>query len=108
MTDALRPRGIFGILRSRAPLPVILYLALRGFVPLRRRVGRASLVLLMPAAALLGVLALTLANFGIVIRMRAMVVVLLVPYAAVGLAVLAERRRARSYDAAPVRLTDVA
>jgi 4-amino-4-deoxy-L-arabinose transferase-like glycosyltransferase len=86
----------------------ILYLALRGFVPLRRRVGRASLVLVMPAAALLGVLALTLANFGIVIRMRAMVVVLLVPYAAVGLAVLAERRRARSYDAAPVRLSDVA
>jgi nucleoside phosphorylase len=29
VTDALRPRGVFGILRSRAPLPVILYLAAR-------------------------------------------------------------------------------
>ena len=86
----------------------VLYLAWRGFVPLRRRVGRASLLLLVPTAALLGVLALTLANFGIVIRMRAMAVVLLVPYAAVGLAVLAERRRGRAYDAAPVRLSGVA
>ncbi len=80
----------------------ILFWAVRGFGPLRRLVGRASLVLLIPAAALVGVLALTLANYGILIRMRAMVVVLLVPYAAFG---LAERRRRRLPSVEPVRLS---
>ena len=53
-------------------------------------------------------LTLTLANFGIVIRMRAMVVVLLLPYAAVGLAMLAERRRARVRNFNAVRMSQVA
>ena len=50
----------------------ILFWAVRGFesVPSPGRAGR--LVLLVPAAALVGVLALTLANYGILIRMRAM------------------------------------
>ena len=71
----------------------VVYWGLRGFGPLRRRFGRASWVLIVPTVALIGVLALTLANFGIVIRMRAMIVVLLLPYAAVGLALSRSRGR---------------
>ena len=81
----------------------ILYWGVRGFGPLHRRFGRASWVLIVPAAALVGVLALTLANFGIVIRMRAMIVVLLLPYASVGLALVAQRRRAHVRDPKLVR-----
>ena len=70
----------------------VLFWAIRGLGPLRRRFGRASWVLLIPAGALMVILALTLANFGIVIRMRAMVIVVLLPYAAVGLAAVGEVR----------------
>ena len=82
----------------------VLYWAVRGFGPLYRRYGRAAWVLVGPAAALIVVLALTLANFGIVIRMRAMVAVLLLPYAAIGLAVAAERRHPREVSNRPVRV----
>ena len=71
----------------------VLAWGVRGFGPIHRRFGRAGWLLILPAAALLVALALTLANFGIVIRMRAMVVVLLLPYAAVGLAIATERGR---------------
>jgi hypothetical protein len=82
----------------------VLYWAVRGFGPLYRRYGRAAWVLVGPASALIVVLALTLANFGIVIRMRAMVAVLLLPYAAIGLAVAVERRHAREISNRPVRV----
>jgi hypothetical protein len=81
----------------------VLFWAVRGFGPLYRRYGRAAWVLVGPATALIVVLALTLANFGIVIRMRAMVAVLLLPYAAIGLAVAAEHRRARESPSRSVR-----
>ena len=81
----------------------VLYWGMRGFGPLHRRFGRASWVLIVPAAALIGVLALTLGNFGIVIRMRAMIVVLLLPYASVGLTLVAQRRKAYVRDLKLVR-----
>ena len=74
----------------------VIFWGARGFGPLYRRFGRASWVLFVPAVALVGVLALTLANFGIMIRMRAMIVVLLLPYAAAGLAIAAERRASQT------------
>ena len=83
----------------------IVFWGIRGFPSLHRRFGRASLVLIVPAAALVGVLALTLANFGIVIRMRAMIVVLLLPYAAAGLAVAAERKRGSVRSAQRARVS---
>ena len=72
----------------------IVFWALRELGPLHRRHGRVAWLLLLPALLLLVVLALTLANWGIVIRMRAMIVVLLIPYASVGLAVGVRRHGA--------------
>lgn len=44
MIDTLRPRGISGVLRSRAPLPVILYLAARDGRLVRQDTGGLALL----------------------------------------------------------------
>lgn len=60
-----------------------------------RRIGRRTLVLLLPALMSTIVLTLSLSNFGIVVRERMQVVILLVPLISLGLAERAARRAAR-------------
>jgi hypothetical protein len=65
----------------------------RGFVGRRRRKMRAAYMLLIPAAILMAMLSLLVANFGTVVRERMQVIVFLVPLIALG---LAGRKEARS------------
>ncbi len=58
-------------------------------------VGRGMLILVLPAATTSCLLALAIGNFGTVVRERMQVVVLLIPFVALG---LAERARLRSSD----------
>ncbi|MGI8755003.1 MAG: hypothetical protein ACR2MB_03915 [Acidimicrobiales bacterium] len=61
-----------------------------------RQLGRQWLVLFMPSVAVAAVLALIIGNFGIVVRERMQVLVLLAPIMALG---LAERRASREAEA---------
>jgi hypothetical protein len=67
---------------------------LRGIRLSFRQEGRRALVLLLPTGALLGMLALFVGNYGTIVRMRVMVLVLLLPFLALGLAARKERRQA--------------
>jgi 4-amino-4-deoxy-L-arabinose transferase-like glycosyltransferase len=63
----------------------------RGLTTGFRTKGRAALVLVLPALISTVMLALVIGNFGTVVRERAQVVVLLVPFIALGLALRAAR-----------------
>ena len=79
-----------------AGIDAVLWIALWGLALYGYRnltVNRWGAVLCTaPALALLAYLAMTLTNFGIIMRLRALGLPLLVPLAAVGIAVLIERR----------------
>ncbi len=64
----------------------------RGYVASERIIGRRRLILILPAVAVILFMSLALGNFGIVVRERLQVVVLIVPFIALG---LAERRSRR-------------
>jgi hypothetical protein len=70
---------------------------LRGLMVGKRRLGRRSFVVLLPAALVAGALALLLGNFGTVVRERLQVEVLLVPFLAAGLAERAHLRSRRPH-----------
>lgn len=57
-----------------------------------RRLGRAMLLIVLPAMTTTALLSLTVANFGTVVRERSQVVIMLVPLVALGLAEGARRR----------------
>jgi hypothetical protein len=63
----------------------------RGLWSAKRRIGLRALTLLIPAAMTGVALSLLIGNFGTVLRERTQVVVLLMPFIALG---LAEHRRA--------------
>lgn len=65
-----------------------------GFTESRRRIGRRTLLLVLPALTSLAVLALVISNYGTVVREREQIVVLIVPFIAVGLASRAAAREA--------------
>jgi hypothetical protein len=74
------------------------------FVGLRtawRRSGRTILVLIFPAAAVSAVLSLLVANYGTLVRARVQVVLLLVPFIALGLAERESRRAAKATRTLP-------
>ena len=58
----------------------------RGYRTARREARRRVLVLMLPAMAIASVLGLILANYGILVRERTQVVVILLPVIAIGLA----------------------
>ncbi|MGH9279906.1 MAG: ArnT family glycosyltransferase, partial [Acidimicrobiales bacterium] len=86
-------------LRQLPALPDVLAIFLllpalcRGIATGWRRQGRRVLLLLLPASTLAMLLALVIGNYGTLVRERCQVVVLLLPFAALG---LAERRTFRS------------
>jgi 4-amino-4-deoxy-L-arabinose transferase-like glycosyltransferase len=65
----------------------------RGYQEARRRIGRRALTVVLPAVTTWLMLSLVISNFGIVVREREQVVVLVAPLLALG---LAQRARARA------------
>ena len=88
----------FGSARELVALPdvlatwILLPTLWRGFRTTFQRVGRAVFILLLPAVMTTALLSLTVGNFGTVVRERSQVVIILVPFLAVGLAGRANRR----------------
>ena len=64
-----------------------------GYRESRGLIGRKSLLLLLPVLVASVVLALVISNYGTVVREREQIVVLLVPFIALGLATKAARRQ---------------
>jgi 4-amino-4-deoxy-L-arabinose transferase-like glycosyltransferase len=89
-----------GALRQLAAMPDVLVwwwllpVLWRGFRDARRRTGRRVLTVVLPAVTVWLLLALVISNFGIVIREREQVVVLVAPLLALGLAGRAQERAA--------------
>lgn len=83
---------------------LLLILGWAGFARLRRRDRIAAWTPILPIISILFVLAYTLGNVGLMIRLRAMVVIYLLPLAAVGVSRLSVwRRRAKTpNEMAPV------
>jgi len=76
----------------------------RGLTTGFRTKGRAVLVLVLPALISTVMLALVIGNFGTVVRERAQVVVLLVPFIALGLALRAARSGPAPQEPVPAAL----
>lgn len=110
------PRGIFNFLLGPAPWQVhslaqaaalpdvavwwcLFPSLLRGVWAGGRRIGSGAFVLGLPAVLLVFTLAIVAGNFGLVVRERAQVVVLLIPFIALGLAERAARREVGQPDA---------
>lgn len=73
-----------------------------GYQQARRLIGRRLLLALFPAMTSLVVLALVISNYGTVVREREQIVVLLVPFIALGLASRAESRQTAKATTMPV------
>jgi hypothetical protein len=77
-----------------------------GFFAAGRLVGRRRLLIVLPALGTIVFMSLALGNFGVIVRERLQVIVLIVPLIALGLAERASRRAASptTDDAVPDRL----
>jgi len=102
-----------GALRQLAAMPdVIVWWWLLpalwgGYREARRRLGRGVLTIVLPALATWLLLALVISNFGIVIREREQLLVLVAPLLALGLARRAERRAAVAAQSLALRAQGV-